>query len=131
MASAAYPEGLDAILTAGVNLTSADIRCILVDSADYTYSAAHEFLSSVPGGARVSTFTLASKTVTAGVFDAADGTFTAVTGDPSEALILYVHTGSDATARLLFYIDGISVTPNGGDIAVAWDNGANKIVKFG
>jgi hypothetical protein len=131
MASAAYPSALDAILTAGVNLSTADIRCTLIDSADYTYSAAHDFYDDVPSAARVAEFTLTGKTVSGGVFDAADGTFTSVTGDPSEALILRVYNATETASRLLFYIDGISVTPNGGNINVAWDNGTNKIVKFG
>ena len=129
MASAAYTPALEAILTGGVNLESADIRAILVDTADYTFSASHEFLSSVPSGARVSTFTLSGKTVTGDTFDATDGAWSSVTGDPSEAIVLYVHTGSDATARLLFYLDGISVTPNGGNINCAWH--ASGIAVFG
>jgi hypothetical protein len=48
--------------------------------------------------------------------------------------VLYKHTGSDATARLIAYIDtassGLPVTPNGGDIVVQWDSGANRIFKL-
>ena len=59
-----------------------------------------------------------------------------VTGDPCEALIIYKHTGTDATSRLIAYIDtvtgpaALSVTPNGGDITIVFDNGANKIFKL-
>lgn len=77
---------------------------------------------------------LGSKTVTSGVADAADVTFTAVTGASVEAIIIYKHTGTDATSRLICYIDtassGLPVTPNSGDITVTWDNGANKIFKL-
>jgi hypothetical protein len=48
-------------------------------------------------------------------------TFTAVTGDVSEAVILYKDTGVAATSPLIAYIDtatGLPVTPNGGDITV-------------
>ena len=65
------------------------------------------------------------------MFDAADFTFTAVTGDESEALIVRVDTGVDSTSRLIAFIDtfssGMPVTPNGGNIDVTWDSGANKI----
>lgn len=44
--------------------------------------------------------TLGSKTYTAGVFDAADTSLTATDADPCEAIVLFQHTGSDATARL-------------------------------
>lgn len=122
MASALYPSFKALLLTAGLNLSSADIRAIIVDSADYTYSAAHDFLDDVPGGARVAVSSaLSSKTTTGGVFDAADVTYSSVTGDSVEAVVLYHHTGTDATSELIAYIDGISVTPNGGNIVVQWD----------
>lgn len=76
---------------------------------------------------------LASKTVTNGVADAADVTFSAVSGATVEAIILYKDTGTESTSRLIALIDtatGLPVTPNGGDIVVAWDNGANKIFKL-
>ena len=94
--------------------------------ADYTYSAAHDFLDDVPLAARVATSpNLGSKTFANGLFDAADTTFTAVTGDVSEALIIYVDTGAAATSRLVAFFDtgvtGLPVTPNGGDINVVWN----------
>lgn len=112
-----------------------DIRCVLVDTADYTVNIdVDEFLSDVPEGARVATSgAFTSPTVTLGVADAADIVLSSVTGDVSEAIVIYVHTGSDATARLIAYIDsatGLPVTPNGGDITIQWDNGANKIFKL-
>lgn len=108
-----------------------DIRLILIDTADYTVdTAVHDFLDDVPGAARVATAALANQSVTTNVFDADDVTFSAVTGDSVEAMVLYKHTGVDSTARLIAYFDtatNMPVTPNGGDITVAWDNGANKI----
>lgn len=122
MASALYPSFKALLLTAGLNLSSADIRAIIVDSADYTYSAAHDFLDDVPAPARVAVSSaLTSKTTTGGVFDAADVTFTAVTGDSVEAVVLYRHTGTDATSDLIAYLDGVSVTPNSGSITAQWD----------
>lgn len=116
----------------GVGTSGAAIHLDFVDLADYTVSiASHEFRSSVPSGARVATAgPLTGKTATLGVLDAADLTATAVTGDQFEAVILFVNTGSDATSRLLIFLDtasGLPGTPVGGDFTVAWDNGANKI----
>jgi len=75
--------------------------------------------------------TLASKTVTLGVFDAADITFTAVTaGSTVKAVVLYKDTGVNSTSPLIAYIDTITGFPlatNGGDISIVWDSGANKI----
>ena len=124
MANTTYPKARQAMLSGQINLTTADVKIILVDLADYAYGAAHEFLSDVPSAARVATTAaVGSKTVTGGVFDHADTTFGPTTGDPSEALIWYVDTGTAGTSRLVHYQDtGIAnmpVTPNGGAIDLA------------
>jgi len=94
----------------------------------------HEFLSDVGSSARITTpVTLTSKTSTGGAADAADVTFTSVSGPSIEAIILYRDTGTEATSPLIAYIDtatGLPITPNGGDIIVTWDNGTNKIFKL-
>jgi hypothetical protein len=68
---------------------------------------------------------IGSKTFTNGVFDGADVTFTAVTGNSAEALIIYIDTGTAGTSPLVAFIDtgvtGLPVTPNGGNIAVTWN----------
>ena len=135
MANSLYDTGRAAFLGADVDWLVDDIRIILIDAADYTVNlAVDDFLNDIPGAARVATSgSLGSKTSTAGVADAADVTFTAVTGDVSEAIVIYKHTGTETTSQLIAYIDsatGLPVTPNGGDIVVAWDNGANKIFKL-
>lgn len=122
MASALYPSFKELLLGGDIDLAADDIRAIIVDTADYTYSSAHNFLDDVAAGARVATSSaLGSKTITNGVFDAADVTYNTVTGDSVEAIVLYKHTGNEATASLIAYIDGISVTPNGGNITVSWN----------
>lgn len=124
MANALYPAFKEALLSGAIDLTSDDIRVILVDLADYTYSGAHADLADVAAGSRVAVSSaVGSKTVTGGVFDHADVTFSSVTGDVSEALIWYKHTGTEGTSTLIAFQDtgvtGLPVTPNGGDISVA------------
>jgi hypothetical protein len=123
MANALYPKFKEQALQGGVNLASGNIKAVLVDLDDYTYSAAHEFLSDVAVAGRVATSgNLASKTFTGGVFDSADPFFAAVTGDVSEALILFIDTGTPSTSRLIAFYDagvsGLPVTPNSGGIDV-------------
>ena len=135
MANRLYDKGRQGFLEGTIDWDTDDIRVILVDGADYTPdTATHQFLSSIPAGAREEVSTsLTSKTVTDGVADAADVTFPGATGDPSEYIVGYKHTGSDATARLIFLIDtatGLPVTLNGGDVVVQWDNAANRIFKL-
>jgi hypothetical protein len=124
MASSLYTPFKKLLLDGDIDLLVDNIKVVLVDAADYTFSAAHDFLDDVAAGARVATSgNLASKTTTGGAFDAADVTFSAVTGDVSEALIIYKDTGVAATSPLIAYIDtatGLPVTPNGGDIVVTW-----------
>jgi hypothetical protein len=90
-----------------------------------------QFLSDIAAGARIATSAaLASKTSTLGVADAADFSWTGVSGAQSEAIVVYKDTGSAATSNLIAFIDtatNLPVTPNGGDITVTLDNGANRI----
>jgi hypothetical protein len=123
MTNAVYPLYKQALLDAdsNVDLIAGDVRAILVDLADYTYNAAHDFLDDVIAGARVAVSgNLTGKSVTNGVFDCDDITWTSVTGDQAEALIIYIHTGVEGTSRLVAFIDtgqtGLPVTPNGGNI---------------
>ncbi len=135
MANAIYELGRQKFLEGGIAWLANNIKCILVDTADYTVNlSTHEFLSSVSGAAIVATSgNLTGKTTTGGVADADDVTFTTVTGDVSEAIIIYKDTGSAATSPLIAYIDtatGLPITPSGADITVAWSSGSNKIFKL-
>lgn len=133
MANALYDPGRDGFL-GGDNDWDNDHRVILGDAADYTVNlATHDFLNDVAAGARVATSGAMTTSHTAGIADAIDVTLSAVTGDPSEFLVIYQHTGTESTSDLVAYIDtatGLPVTPNGGDISISWDNGANKIFKL-
>jgi len=124
-----YPKYKERALQAGLDLSAGTVRAVLVDTGTYTYSAAHEFFSSITGVVG-SPQTLTAKTFTNGVFDAADVAFGATTGASAEAIVLYVDTGTAGTSRLVAYIDtatGLPVVPNGGDINIVWDNGTNRI----
>jgi hypothetical protein len=115
MADVLYPQYKEAILTAGLNLTSSDIRVALMQSA-YTYNTAHDFMNDVSASENGRSAALASKTVTAGVFDAADTTVTATSAVACNAIIVFYYTGSDATARLIAYIDFAAFTPSAGQV---------------
>lgn len=136
MANALYDTGRNAFLTGDIDWVADDIRIILIDAGAYTVDLAnHDFLDDVPGGARIATggASLANKTAVAGVADADDFTFTGVTGATVEAILIYKHTGVDATSQLIAYLDtatGLTLTPSGGDVLVRWSSGANKIFKL-
>ena len=135
MANALYDKAREGFLAGNIDWDADTIKVQLLDSADYVPNlAADDFLSDVPAAARVATSgALTSKTVAAGVADAANVTLTAVTGDVSEYVNLFVDSGVEATSELLVNIDtatGLPVTPNGGDININWSDGADKIFKL-
>lgn len=140
MANGIFTSFRNAALQAGIpNLSSATIKAMLVDHADDTpVLATDDFINDIASAARVPAIascpTLGSKTfgtVAAGVFDAADTTFTALTGDASESLILFEDSGTEGTSDLICMWDtatGLPITPNGGDVIIQWN--ASGIIIF-
>ena len=123
-ANAAYDTFKEGILgNTAFDLDTDVIKASLIDSADYTFSAAHDEYSGASRDVALAAIVaespqLGSPTVTAGVFDTANFTWSAVTGDQSEAVILWDDTLTND--RLMIFYDtgmtGMPVTPNGGDI---------------
>lgn len=134
MANNLYDAARQRFLEAQLNWMSDTVKVLLVDTGAYTPQInVHQYLADVPSAARIAgPVTLTSKATTGGAADAADPTFTGVTGASIEAIVIFADTGSEATSPLIAYIDtatGLPIIPNGGDIIVTWDNGANKIFK--
>ncbi len=110
----------------------ADNIKLLFATSGYTVAiTTDQFVSIIGGGnivARSGNF--GSKTATLGTANAANVTVTSVSGSAIAYVIIYKDSGVDSTSPLIAYIDtgtGLPVTPNGGDIIVAWDTGSNKI----
>lgn len=133
MANALFASYRTLVLSAPPNLSSATIKVMFVDHADDTPVAATDnFIDDILSAARVPAIgscpTLASKTlgvVAAGVFDAADATFTALSGDASESLIAFEDSGTESTSDLLAFWDtatGLPLTPNGGDVTIVFSS---------
>jgi hypothetical protein len=145
MANALYDLGREGFLAGEIDWDTAVIKSSLVRG--YTPNlATHKFVSDVTGagGTLVATSAaMTSKTVAAGVADAADVTFTAVASGAAIPYVLVYQSsavtgGGDVAAtaqRVIALYDSstgvaLPVTPNGGDITVQWDNGANKMFKL-
>ena len=114
MASMLFDPGREGILDTTIAMTG-DIRVMLVKST-YTFVASHKFLVDLGAVDNGRTTALQNKTYTSGVFDAEDISLTATDAVASNALIVFLHTGSDATARLIAYVDtasaGLPFTPS-------------------
>lgn len=137
MTNAVYPKAKQRAGTTGLNWVAGAIKAQLVDTALYTYSAAHEFLSDIPSGARVGAAVATSgRNCDLGVFDAADISGAAISppGASAEAVVLFCDTGVEGTSYLIDYIDtaasGLPTASGDSVLNIAWDNGANKIFKL-
>lgn len=141
MANAWYTPGLKHFAKGEVIwklAAGSSIKATLIDLADYSFVNTHEYMNTGTVAAAAKVATSAAMTLVdaadGGVLDAADVTWPTVTGDQSEAIIVWLDGGDGGTTAagtvsfLLMFIDtvssGLPVTPNGGDITVSWLNGA-------
>ena len=130
MANALYPKWKEAALqfTANADLDGSGttgVYAVLVDLGTYTYSAAHEFYSSLSGLVGTEQ-EITTKTYTNGLFDGADVVVPSVSGATCEAIVIFIkNAGASSTWRLVAFLDtgvtGLPVTPNGGNININWN----------
>lgn len=131
MANAIYPIYKQNLLagTSGYDVDNDDATtgpfCALVDTGTYTYSAAHDFYNDLSGVVGTDQ-RIVAPTVASGTFDGNDLTYSSVSGNSVEALVIYrKNAGANSTWPLVAYIDtgvtGLPVTPNGGNITVTWN----------
>lgn len=132
MANALYVAFRNGVLgshATRVDLDADTIKAVLIDhGTDTPNVSTDDFYNDISAGIVGSlSAALTSKTigtVAAGVFDADNVTFTAVSGASVESVNLLKDTGTTSTSDLIAYFDtgtGLPVTPNGGDITVTWN----------
>jgi len=140
MANAIYDPGREGFLNGQIRWDGVAVMKSAL-ARGVTFSAAHKFVSDAAGTLVATSAAMTAQTPTNGVADANDVTWLAVpAGAAIPAILIFqasaVTGGADvapAAQRLVLYVDaytGLPVTPNGGDISVAWDNGVNKIFKL-
>ncbi len=139
MASGVYDKGREAFLNGEIGFNNNTIKCMMLSNAHTLDLSGDEFLANVDAEQFNSEAaqTISSKTVTAGVADGGNITFTDVEASGSYQvgyLAIYQDSGDNTTSPLICIIDsdatGLPVTPNGGSITVEWDDGSNKIFKL-
>ncbi len=134
MANAVYVPFRNGVLgshATRVDLDADTIKAALIDhGTDTPNTTTDDFYNDISAGlVGALSSALANKTigtVAAGVFDADNVTFSAVSGNSVESVNLLKDTGNAATSDLIAYFDtatGLPVTPNGGDITVTWAAG--------
>jgi hypothetical protein len=134
MANAMFDPGREGFMDGSLDWDTQDMRVMLVLSS-YTFDATDKFITDLGAVDNGRSAALGSKTVTNGVADAANTSLVATAATASKALVVFYHTGSDATARLVCYIDtptsGLPFTPSAGQtVNITWDDGANRIFKL-
>jgi len=132
MANSIYQLGRQAFLEGKIAWLTDNIKLVLVSSAYGVNLSTDQFLSIIPGGAIIATSgNFTSVTSTNGIANAAGVTCSAVPGGSTVSyVVIYKDTGVSTTSPLILYMDtatNLPVTTNGGDIAIQWDTGTNKI----
>lgn len=142
MTNAAFDPAKEGFITGEIDLDTAVIKAAYVRG--YTFSASHKFVSDVTGAGGTINGTsaaLASKTITSGVFDAADTTVTTTASAVDHGILLFqssaVGGGADVAAsaqRVIAWFDtgtGLPIQPGTGSTPITWDNTTNKILRVG
>ena len=128
MANLIYPKQKEYSLRlfcahSGATIPTGVLSAILVDKGVYSYSATHEFVSSIGSGVVGTPAAINSPTFTNGILDGGDSTFVLPSGPSIEAIAVAMWTGVQGTSRLLCFIDtgisGLPFTPTGSNNYVA------------
>ncbi|WP_151778325.1 hypothetical protein [Acinetobacter brisouii] len=135
MANTLFDFARQRFLEGKINWMTDTIKVILVDTGVYTPQiSTHQYLSDIPQPARIAgPITLTNKTTNGGSADADDVTFSTVSGNSVEAIVIYKDTGDESQSPLIAYLDvatGLPVVPNDGEMVIAWDGGINRIFRI-
>lgn len=139
MATFWFNKGREGFALGEIPWASGDIRFLLVDTTLYNPASttSDKFVAAISGISNAviarTSAGIGSKTATDGIIDSADPVFDNVTGNQVGAWVPFLHTGNDATARLIAFVDnsgGLPFTPNGGQVTVQLDNSTNKLGKL-
>src|SRR5512143_2652079 len=104
MANVLYNKGKQKFLEASINMPSDTIKASLVDTGLYTANTLiDEYFDDIPTDAVIATQTLGSKSVTDGVFNAANSVFPNVpaTANTIEIVVIWKDTTNPATSPLI------------------------------
>lgn len=133
MANALYDYGREGFLAGDIDWDGDNIKVALIDTGTYTVNlSTHQHYDDLSGVVATSA-NLGSKTVTNGIADGANVTFSSLTGSTVEALVIYQDTGTASTSRLIAYLDTVTnlpIVPNGTDVTITWSDADNKIFKL-
>jgi len=133
MSNQLYSNIKEDFLNGTINLTSADIRVLLVKPGYSLDISSHQYVSDV-GSANIAgrSGSLHGVSISGGVFDAENETVENYGTDGFDYLVMYESTGDDTTSRLIAYFDTASGLPVAGtsgsiSITIQWSDLISKI----
>jgi hypothetical protein len=135
MANALFDSGRQGFLTGTVDWDTNTFALYLIDhGTDTPNVSTDDNVDDLLVGARIGPKgTMTASAPGGGVADATDVTLATVSGASAESINIFKDSGVESTSTLVAFIDtatGLPVTPNGGNINIVWDNGANRIFKL-
>lgn len=106
MANIVFAKAKEAILEGEIDITSDQLKVLIIDSS-YTLNAnSDRFVSDIPiGSIKYRSQSLTNVTNNLGVVDADDLVIANYPGDAFNAIIIYKDTGNDQTSNLIAYIN--------------------------
>lgn len=123
MANRLYPLARQSFAEAQIDWTSNDIKIAALTAA-YVYDATDQFVTDLGATIVGRSANLSGKTDVSGILKGDAALFALLTGSTVMYLVIFQDTGSDATSRLLYYIDtatNLPTIPNGIDVTVQAD----------
>lgn len=136
MANAFYVKGAEKLLApliGGSALPAGTLKAALVSTSYPQSLSADEFYDDISAYVVGTPQEIETATVTGGKLDGNDCTFPALSGDPVEAIVIYIDTGVPGESPLIAYVDqvtGFPYTPTGVDYTPRWDGGTYRIVSL-
>lgn len=137
MANFIYGKAKESLLRGEINLAVNQIKVLLIDNSLYTPSQnVHQYVSDIPAGSiRKRSNALQNVTLTLGVIDADDLIIGDYDGSAFSSIIGYQLGASDASSRLIFYVDTATGLPFTGasstsPVTIVWENGTHKIISL-
>lgn len=136
MANFVYSKAKEAFLNGEIDVLADVLKVLIVDSSYIPNQGSNEFVSNIAASAiKYRTTALQNVSNVDGTLDADNIPIISYPGNPFNAVVIYKDTGSDATSRLVAYIDtspGLPFTGSATDIPVTivWDDGPQKIISI-
>lgn len=128
--SGLYDDGRNGFLDGTHDWDTDAFDAYLVDDTYTPNYGTHDNLSDITANQRMAgPVALASKTASAGVADADDTAFGAVSAGSTSGTCAGVVIVKNGTNDLVSYTD-LSFDANGSTVTVRWDSGTNKIFKL-